>query len=224
MVQDNYLYFFGGNPNQSEASLDFAKKAGGKHAKIALLIIYRQGWEEYLPRYTDPWIRAGVQPQNIDVIIPNQHGELNVDQTIHTLQEATGIYIGGGHTETYHATYVKEPYKSIMQEKYYAGTPIAGNSAGALLLTDQVVLSSIDTDSGETIHLHGLGFVQDILISVHYSKWNDAEHLKGSLANTRISTGYGIDDHACLVVKNGRFHKALGEEKVFVVVKNEKSS
>ncbi|WP_226038185.1 Type 1 glutamine amidotransferase-like domain-containing protein [Aquibacillus saliphilus] len=215
MMNDTYLFLFGGNPSQSEGSKTFAKQAGKEHAKIALLIIYREGWQDYLARYTEQWIKSGVNPENIEVIIPDQDGKLNYEAATWIIEAATGIFIGGGHTQTYHSLYTKEPFKRLIQAKYKKGTPVAGNSAGALLTTQTMLLSPYDTDSGEPIILNGLGLISNILVSVHYTKWNDADNFKKGLLKTGITTGYGIDDNACLVFKNNKVHSYLGEEHVY---------
>ncbi|MRH43681.1 peptidase S51 [Aquibacillus halophilus] len=217
MNKDSYLFLFGGNPSQEEASVAFAKKAGGAQAKIALLLIYRDGWQEYLPRYTKYWIEDGVKDKNIHVIISDQNGKIDYSYAKEVIQSSTGIFIGGGHTETYHAIYTSEPFKSLIQNKYNSGVPIAGNSAGALLSTTTVLLSPIDTNNEKAMIINGLGLLSNVLISVHYTKWNDAENLKKGLLKTGIKIGYGIDDQACLIFKNNKVHSYLGEEHVHIL-------
>lgn len=51
-MQTRKLYLLGGNTSQEEANSHFAKATGGENAHIALLIVYREGYEAFLPRYT----------------------------------------------------------------------------------------------------------------------------------------------------------------------------
>jgi cyanophycinase-like exopeptidase len=58
---------------------------------------------------------------------------------------ATGIFIGGGHTPTYHRLYATEPVRGVIRERYEERIPVAGVSAGALIALDPCVLTPDET-------------------------------------------------------------------------------
>jgi cyanophycinase len=205
---DKYLFLFGGNPSLEDANKEFIAKAGGKDAKIALLIMNREGWEEYLPRYTSTWKSKGVE--NYSVILPDDEGYLDHTETISILRNSTGIYIGGGDTEKYHDYYTTEPIKTVLNECYNKGIPIAGCSAGALILPETCLISPSDTKSGEMIVKQGMGLLSNLLISVHFTEWNEEPHLLEGMRNLKIRRGFGIDEEACAVFKNGEFEYTIG--------------
>ncbi|WP_102706437.1 Type 1 glutamine amidotransferase-like domain-containing protein [Terribacillus saccharophilus] len=213
-MQTRKLYLLGGNTSQEEANIHFAKAAGGENARIALLIVYREGWEAFLPRYTNHWIAQGVRENNISVIVPNEKGELDLAKAAEIVSEATGIFIGGGHSETYYSLYTKEPFKQLLRGKYAAGTPLAGNSAGALLMPKTVLLSPHDTDNQQAWSGSGLGILQNQLISVHFSQWQDEPNLISGLHHLNIPIGYGIDEDACLFLENEKPVNVFGSEQV----------
>lgn len=196
-MQTRKLYLLGGNTSQEEANIHFAKAAGGENARISLLIVYREGWEAFLPRYTNHWIAQGVHENNISVIVPNEKGELDTAKAAEIVSDATGIFIGGGHSETYYSLYTKEPFKQLLREKYAAGTPLAGNS-----VPKTVLLSPHDTDIQQAWCGPGLGILQNQLISVHFSQWQDEPNLISGLHQHNIPFGYGIDEDACLYLEN----------------------
>jgi cyanophycinase len=206
---DKYLFLFGANPSLEEANKLFIQKSGGHSAKIVLLIMNRSGWEEYLPRYTDAWKRNGVV--HFSVILPDDNGELNEKKAVELLQEATGIFIGGGDTEKYHSYYAIEPIKSILKDCYSKGVPIAGSSAGALILPDICLISPNDSSNGEMITKVGVGLLSDILIGVHFTEWNDRVNLLEGMKEHKIRYGIGIDEEACALFKNGKFESEFGE-------------
>ncbi|OAB42766.1 cyanophycinase [Paenibacillus antarcticus] len=208
-MTDKYLFLFGANPSLEEANELFIQKSGGQNAKIVLLIMNRSGWEEYLPRYTDVWKRNGVV--HISVILPDDNGELNEKIAEELLQEATGIFIGGGDTEKYHAYYAMEPIKSILKDCYSKGVPIAGSSAGALILPEICLISPKDSSNGEMLSKAGIGLLSDILIGVHFTEWNDKVNLLEGMKNHKIRYGIGIDEEACALFKNGKFESEFGE-------------
>jgi cyanophycinase len=206
---DKYLFLFGANPSLEEANELFIQKAGGRNAKIVLLIMNRSGWEDYLPRYTNTWKRNGVE--HYSVILPNDQGKLNEKEAIELLKEATGIFVGGGDTEKYHAYYATEPIKSILKDRYSEGVPIAGSSAGALILPEICLISPNDSNNGEMLSKDGVGLLTDILIGVHFTEWNDENNLLAGMKKHKIRLGIGIDEEACAVFKNGKFESEFGE-------------
>ncbi|MFP7255723.1 Type 1 glutamine amidotransferase-like domain-containing protein [Terribacillus goriensis] len=213
-MQTRRLYLLGGNTSQEEANVHFAKAAGGESAHIALLIVYRKGWEAFLSRYTSHWIAQGVHESNVSVIVPNEKGELDIAKSAEIITSATGIYIGGGHSETYYSIYTKQPFKGLLREKYAAGTPLAGNSAGALLMPETVLLSPHDTDNHRAWSGAGLGILSNQLISVHFSQWQDEPNLLAGLHQHDIPFGYGIDEDACLYLENEKPAAVFGNEQV----------
>ncbi|OEF98952.1 hypothetical protein BHF71_10520 [Vulcanibacillus modesticaldus] len=206
---DKFLFLIGGNPSIDEVAEQFISRAGGSNAIIALLLLYREGWEEYLPRYVDPWIKRNIKKYY--VIMPDQIGRLDNESVINKLRKATGIFIGGGNTLLYNAYYSSEPIRNIIHERYNNGVPIAGNSAGALIMPKICLVSPNDTDDGFMRIEEGLGLFNNMLVSVHLSKWNDSSNLVEGMIKTKTEIGWGIDDNACLVLKNGDFNNVIGE-------------
>jgi cyanophycinase len=206
---DKYLFLFGGNPSLEPANKAFIEQAGGRDAKVALLIMNREGWEGYIPRYTTTWEDQGVEYYS--VVLPDDEGHLNYEETISILRESTGIYIGGGDTEKYHNYYAKDPIKEILMECYNKGIPIAGCSAGALILPETCVISSNDTHSGEMIVKKGVGLLSNLLISVHYTEWSEENHLFEGMKRLKTRQGFGINEEACAVFKNGEFEYSIGD-------------
>ncbi|WP_158633908.1 Type 1 glutamine amidotransferase-like domain-containing protein [Radiobacillus deserti] len=202
-MSDRYLYMLGGKLEQPEAMKAFLQRAGGQKASIALLIIYREGWEDYLPNYTKYW---DLELSQIYTIVLNPNTLSNVKEILDTIDQATGVFIGGGHTKTYYDCYVKSPIKDAIIQKYREGTPIGGNSAGALIMPDKVLLSPHDTDDELPWIGDGLGLCPNVAISVHFSQWNDQEHLIKGIERLQVPIGYGIDEKACLVFKNEKPH------------------
>jgi cyanophycinase len=215
-MANKYLFLFGANPSLEEANEKFIQEAGGPNAKIVLLIMNRSGWEEYLPRYTDVWKRNGVE--DYSVILPDDQGELNEKAAIELLRKATGIFIGGGDTEKYHAYYAVEPIKSILKERYNEGVPIAGASAGALILPEVCLISPNDSKNGDMLSKDGVGLITNLLIGVHFTEWNDESNLIAGMKKHNIRYGLGIDEEACVIFKNGILEAEIGKSVHHIVL------
>lgn len=206
---DNYLFLLGGDPSQKAAAETFVDKAGGEYARLVLMLLNKNGWQDYLRFYVDNWLELGVKDYKI--IMSNENGVMNYDIVTTHLRNATGIFIGGGDTLKYHYYYATEPIKSILVNCYEKGVPIAGCSAGALILPELLLVSPNDTGDEQIVIGDGVGLIRDQVIGVHFSEWDDINNLIEGMVRTKTSLGWGIDEKACAVFRNGKFDYALGE-------------
>lgn len=208
MTYQRLLFLLGGGSAFDIAAEEFVPAAGEADATIALLLASGKGLEEYLPDYTQPWIRRGVSRYSL--IFPGQGGTFALDAVSSKLREATGIFIGGGHTPTYHHLYATEPIRSILQERYHKGIPIAGCSAGALIAPEICALPSDETEDASLKIVDGLGLVSDLVVGVHFTERNSLPELLKAMIKSETRTGWGIDEPACAVFEDGEFKRVLG--------------
>jgi cyanophycinase len=216
MMLRRLLFLLGGSAAFDVVAEEFVPAVGGRDATIALLMQGGRGWEKYVPEYTEPWIRRGVS--QYDPIAPDENGTLDLDAVSTKLREATGIFIGGGHTPTYHRLYATEPIGNILRESYYNGIPIAGVSAGALIAPEICVLPPDETDDGSLQIVAGLGLVSDLIVGVHFTERKALPVVLEAMARTQTRTGWGIDEPACAVFEDGQFKGALGRSVYEIVM------
>jgi cyanophycinase len=210
MMAGQSLFLLGGDTTIFEAvAEEFVPAASGSGASIALLLAGGPGWEEYVPRYTQPWVRRGVK--QIHIIVPDRDGTLNLEAVSVRLQETSGMFIGGGDTPTYHRLYAAEPVRSMLRERYQAGVPIAGLSAGALIIPQLCAIHPKEPGDVCARITTGLGLVSGLIVGVHFSERNSLPHLLEAMSATQTATGLGIDGPACAILENGEFKRALGE-------------
>jgi cyanophycinase len=203
-----YLFLLGGNRALGVAAERFVPAAGGRNATIALLLQGGPGTERHLPGYTRPWATRGAARYSL--IVPLEDATLDLEKASAHLKAATGIFIGGGHTPTYHRLYASEPVRSMIRERYEQGIPVAGLSAGALIAPE---VCTVTPDSGDEMGVSimaGLGLVRDIVIGVHFGERNALPGLLEAMVRTQTPVGWGIDEAACAVFEDGRFTRALG--------------
>ncbi|WP_164670802.1 Type 1 glutamine amidotransferase-like domain-containing protein [Virgibacillus doumboii] len=195
---NRHLFLFGGSPPFSTYfGKKFADYALNEKGKVAILFIERDGWREYMPKYTHILESNGVNNFLYLPLSPNP------DKTIlQQLASCTGIIIGGGDTELYRKYIVDTPLGEKIKEMYRRGVPVAGFSAGALISPEHCVIPPVDNAEKKHLFLKGLGLINDCVISVHFSKWNEEENLKAALAKLNAPVGYGIDDCAGLLFES----------------------
>lgn len=208
-MKDRYLYLLGGHSFQNEPHRQFIDHAGGSNARIALCIMNSPGWEEYVPLFQQLWENAGAR--DVQVIVPDQDGNLDMVQAERVLSQASGIFIGGGDTGKYHQYYATGRFKELLIDCYLNGAPIAGNSAGALILPEICLISPQDNVQGKLLFKQGVGLIKNILISVHYTEWGNQPNLLEAMRTRKINHGIGIDEQGCAVFRNEQLAFSLGE-------------
>ncbi|NGP46458.1 type 1 glutamine amidotransferase-like domain-containing protein [Bacillaceae bacterium SIJ1] len=211
-MNNKHLFLFGGSPpfckhlGKTYSELSLREKG-----KVAVLFVSREGWEQYMPRYTNELEKNGIG--NFVYIPLTEHSLATyADQ----LNSCTGIIIGGGDTELYRKYIVDTTLGAQVKRMYEKGIPIAGFSAGALISPENCVIPPIDNAQGKHLFLKGLGLIKDCVICVHFSKWNEEENLKTAMTHLSVSKGYGIDDEEGLYFVNETLVDSEGENYHFI--------
>ena len=197
-MKNRHLFLFGGGPPFTQKlGRIFAEMSLNGRGKVAILFLERDGWEAYMKNYTEVLEENGIK-EFVHLPLNTMSGNVITQE----LAFCTGIIIGGGETECYRNYIVDTPIGNCIKERYHQGIPVAGFSAGALISPANCVIPPIDNSRGEHLFLKGLGLIQDCAISVHFTKWNESENLKGALEKLHVPIGYGIDDEAGIYFQN----------------------
>lgn len=211
-MKNRHLFLFGGGPPfGNDLGKKFAELALKENGKAAILFIERDGWKEYMPVYTNVLQQNGISGF---VYLPLCAApSLSL---LEQLESCSGIIIGGGDTERYREYIVETTLGQSIIKMYHEGIPVAGFSAGALISPGNCIIPPIDNACNEHLFLKGLGLIQNCMISVHYSKWNEEENLKAALKRTNIPLGFGIDDGAGLYFNNETLTLTEGQIYTFI--------
>ena len=211
------LFLLGGSAAFQVTADDFVHAAGGREARIVLLLQGGRDWQRYVPEYTNPWTARGVQYH--DVIVPDDAGRLNLDSVVPQLERATGIFIGGGNTAAYRRLYVSDPIRAILRQRYARGIPVAGCSAGALIAPKTCVFHPGEGE-GDARTANGLSLVDALLVGVHFSMEKVLPNLLAAMVETRTRAAWGIEDAACVVFEDEKFVRVLGCRAYEIVMTN----
>lgn len=213
------MYLYGDlSSNFNETVKPFIKDSGGKDSIIALLISGEKGWEDHIENYTDPIDKYGVK--EINTIIPENNSFEISPENLDKINNATGIFIGGGNTSIYKRIYCLSEAGEIIKQKYFQGIPYAGLSAGAILTAEKF----FNPKYGEEIY-NGFGFLPDTLIEPHFIEQNGFKELMFQFRKTNNTYGLGIDESTCLEIVDEKLIKVLGSTNCYYFKKeNEKYS
>ncbi len=209
------LLFLLGGPAFDTVAEEFVPIAGGKNASIALLLF--SGFKKaYLPDYIQPWKKKGVSRYH--VVTPQEDGTIDVEATTAKIREATGIFIGGGPTQEYHRLYATEPIKKVIRECYDKCIPIAGLSAGALIIPEICVVGLGEKNDVPLQILDGLGLITNIIVGPHFTERNVLPFMLKAMSQVKVATGWGIDESACAVFENERFAGVIGKSVYEIIM------
>lgn len=203
---DKHLFLFGGSPPFTlNMAKQFVIKASTKNAPVSILFVERDGWEQYMPRYTQALEDLGLL-EFYYLPLPSTP----IKKTVNCLKNSSGIIIGGGITNLYADYIVETSLSNTIKESYVLGIPIAGFSAGALISPELCIISPKDNEKNEFQYRKGLGLISDVLVAVHFTQWNDETHLKNAVNKFNSNINYGIDENTCVYLLNGHLKSIEG--------------
>ena len=126
------------------------------------------------------------------------------------LGAVTGVIIGGGHTPTYLSLYGTGPLGESLRNLSHGTTPIAGQSAGALIMPEVCAIPPEDTGADQVTIDVGLGLIENMVVGVHFTERDAQPHVLAAMAKTRTSRGLGIDEGACAIVRANQVRATVG--------------
>ena len=204
----NRLIFLLGGPIFNAVAEHFVPQAGGKNASIALLL-FGNFKKEYLPDYVQPWLERGISKYH--VITPQEDGTINVAVALEKISKSSGIFIGGGPTDEYQRLYTVDPIKKVLQAKYRQGIPIAGLSAGAMIIPEICGYGIGEKEDFPVQILPGLGLLKKCIMGPHFTERQVLPKMLHAMVLAKVNTGWGIDEAACAVFKNEKFAGVIGK-------------
>lgn len=106
------------------------------------------------------------------------------------------IYVGGGSMLNLLAIWRAHGIDAILRQAWERGIILVGQSAGAMCWFE----AGISLSAGSASVVDGLGLVPGI-ISVHYHRDPERRAALLAVVRDRATMGYGVDDHAGLVIR-----------------------
>ena len=214
-MMDTHLFLFGsGPPFTCNMAKQFVMKASPRNTPVSILFVEREGWEQYMATYTQKLEELGLTDFYY-LPLPTTPMEKVID----CLKNSSGIIIGGGNTNLYADYIVDTAISGVLKERYEAGIPVAGFSAGALICPEHCIISPKDNEQNETQYRNGLGLIAEVLIAVHFSEWNDENHLRNAVNKFKGYRNYGIDESTCVYLLNG-YLEAIEGNGVYYIENN----
>ncbi len=159
--------------------------------------------------------------------------EVPVQSKLDSLKNARLIYIPGGDQDRFMKAIAGSPAANVLRENYMNGGMIAGTSAGAAVMSKQMITgtelkhpeyhSTFRNLEEDNLELkEGLGMLKNVIIDQHFVKRSRYNRLLTAIIENPEIKGIGIDESTAILVKNGKA-EVVGESQV-IVFTNPKAS
>jgi len=209
----------GGEIGHTSIMKEFRKIAGGDSAKIVVIptafvkdneidtLLLKRNFKEYgIPNFT--------------ILHSNDSKEVNTDDFVQPIKEATGVYFTGGRHWRIADSYLNTKVHRELLKLLDRGGVIAGSSAGATIQGSY--LARGDTKNNQIMmgdHEIGFGFISNIAIDQHVLSRNRQFDMFTILEKKPELLGVGIDESTAIIIK-GDILEVIGESYVIIYDKS----
>lgn len=204
------LMIAGGGELPERVQRQFVEMAGGAKAKIVVIPgVYVE--DSFVKAYFEEWNNCG--PASVHVLNASSSDEANKAEFAAPLDEATGVWLGGGQqtwlTSCYRGTLMERKIRAVLERNGVVG----GTSAGAAVMSDVMITGGRKTPSIGT----GFGFLPGVIIDQHFIKRNRFSRLRQVVEAHPNLVGIGIDESAAMVVSlSDRRVRVVGDSYIVV--------
>lgn len=216
-AQDQYIFPYGGGQNKLFVK-EIIKLTGKERPKICYLPTASGDSQRSIIRFYELMHDMSVEPSVQKVWISSYSQKKSFEEV---LLNVDAIIVGGGNTLNMMAIWKAQGIDVVLKKALEKGIVMAGGSAGSLCWFDN---GTTDSRPKELTVIEGLGFLP-FSHSPHYaSEEHRRPKFHENIAKGIFKAGYGMDNYAGVIFKNGKPHKvvSLGEEynSYFVSIKN----
>ena len=186
---------------------EFIAHAGGRKAR---LVHIPTAWpvedSAAYRRVYNGWLDYDVA--SFEFVHTNSRKYADTDRFIRPLENATGVWIGGGAqgrlADIYGGTKVEAALKRLLER----GGVIGGTSAGASIMSKTMIRTGDHTEAemGE-----GLGFLSRVVVDQHFSQRGRHTRLLGVMQDHPDLLAMGLDEGAAVLVHGNRLRVLSGE-------------
>ncbi len=206
IVRHGTLILIGGGGMPGGILERFIQLAGGKDSRIIVLPTAAPDPIRKPYRIETAFLKAGAG--KVTVLPGRTLAKVESPRYISALEEATGLWFGGGRQWRFVDAYLGTKAHPLMQNVLKRGGVIMGSSAGASIQAEYLVrgnpLSNLDMMA--LGYERGLNFLPGVAVDQHFSQRNRFNDLKALTKAKPQLLGIGIDESTALIVR-----KAIGE-------------
>jgi cyanophycinase len=175
--------------------------------------------DELWLEYQGVFHRLGVK-NIVHLAVANREEALG-PQALEPLKNVTTVFFTGGDQLKITSKLGGTPIHDRIQEIFDHGGTIAGTSAGASVLSENMLVSGSSNQSsriGEDLLMApGFGFAKDIIFDQHFAERGRIGRLLGAVARNPRLLGVGIDEDTAILMHGNDAFRVFGSGGVYVL-------
>ena len=223
------LFIVGGGPQPPALVEEFVRLAGGAgHAKIIVFAMASEDGKTSGEEKAADLRKLGADARSVWA----NHDEANTDSVAHLLDDATGIWFGGGDQVLLIKALKGTRTEAAIHARYRAGAVVGGTSAGAAVMSAAMLTGDErhpggvrpvkDSASYMTIARdnlvisEGFGLLPNAIVDQHFLRRKRSNRLVSVVLELPVHLGVGIDESTALIVgPDGRW-RVMGESAAVI--------
>ena len=188
----------------------FREVAGGAEARLVIIPTASQAADESTEEeIVEFWRERGIA--SVHMLHTRSREVADSSEFVKPLQEATGVWFGGGLQTRIADAYVGTAVERELDTLLKRGGIIAGTSAGAAIQSKRMIARG----NPEAVLETGFDLLPGSVIDQHFRQRNRQPRLVGVLAEHPGYVGFGVDEATALFV-DGRDLEVIGDNLVTV--------
>ncbi len=206
------LFIVGGGALPASLKREFLELAGGNEARL-VVIPGAAVSAERMDDYTEDW--QGLGAHSVKILHADSRSLADDPQLSLMLEEATGVWLGGGQQTWFSAWYRGTIVETRLKNLLARGGVIGGTSAGASAMSEVMMAGG----RNDPITGKGLNLFPEAVIDQHCLKRNRVARLMKLTDQHPNLIGFGIDEATALIVERSRGRLSVsGNSYVFAYV------
>ena len=220
-VNGKLLIIGGAEDRQNERVIlkKFIELSGGNQAKLKFILAASSEPSSVWSSYSNVFKNLGAT--NVEPIALLSREDAYKPDVVSNLLTADGIFMTGGDQSRLMAELWETPaFRAIHQVFHLNGICIAGTSAGAAVMSRQMIAQGkapIITQKDVVSFDIGLGLVSMAIIDQHFSQRRRLTRLLSALAQRPDLLGVGIDENTGLVITVNESIEVIGDGSVTIL-------
>ena len=195
------------------------KEAGGNDAKIVVIPTASSIPVEVGKNYIDAFTKIGCT--DIHVLDIRSKKDSEKETSIELIKSADCIMFSGGDQSKITNKIGGTTIHNILIERYKneEGFVIAGTSAGAMVMANEMIAGGSATESfikGAVTMYKGLGLIPELIIDTHFIKRGRFGRQSEAVAKFPHLLGIGLAEDTGMIIKNGNDCTVIGSGMVIV--------
>jgi cyanophycinase len=225
------LFIAGGGDLSEELCAEFVRIAGGRGtARVAVVPMASEDAASSGEESAERWRRLGAKA----FVLNLSRDEAADAKMVSALDDATGVWFGGGDQARLAAVLRDTPVLAKIVERYHGGAVIGGTSAGAAIMSAWMITGNqvrpetspeptyYDDEfpriARDTIEVApGFGLLPTAIVDQHFIRRERANRLLTAVLERPELLGVGIDEGTAVIVSSDGRWTVTGESAAVVV-------